>query len=695
MRRGAWRGLRIVLALTPLPGVGSLLGAGSLGGVAAAIAAPVGHAAAALGTPAAPADATAGRIRYARFRHICPPPRPGHPECLVVAREPVPQGTPGATPYDTEGAVGDGPEGGYTPAQFAKAYDYDPGESGYGQTVAVIDSGDDPALEEDVKGFDEYYKLGECTTADGCFEKVGEKGSAKELPATAGGSSIETTLDAETVRAVCPHCKLVVVEGTGYSYTSIETAVKLHATEISNSWEGAEGGSEEEFDLNFPGVVITASSGDFGYYDWSKINKKGGHGNGRPNIPAALPTVVAVGGTRLIVNSKGERGGETVWNEEGPVDEHHSTNNETAGGGCSHSFTAPTWQQNVIGWSATGCGDKRLVADVSADASASPGIAIYDTFNCGKECEEQGFGQPKRPWRAVGGTSLSSPIVASMFALAGGGGGVSYPAATLYSHFGEAGAFFDVTEGGDGYCDDAPESLCGKPNEAFHEEVDCEGTTACDAAVGYDGPSGVGVPIGLYGLRANDFTAVTQTSATLNSRVNPDGSNVTECKFEYGTTVAYGSSAACRALPGSGERPVLVSAAVGGLAPSTEYHFRVVSTNGKGTLRGPDIVFTTASVTAPSVETKGAGGVGESSATVYASVNPRGAAISRCTFEYGTTSSYGSSAPCTSLPAAGSTPVAVDANLAGLAKGTTYHYRISATNSSGTTAGTDATFKTT
>ena len=295
----------------------------------------------------------------------------------------------------------------------------------------------------------------------------------------------------------------------------------------------------------------------------------------------------------------------------------------------------------------------------------------------------------------IGGTSLSSPLTSALYALAGGGGGVSYPAATPYSHLGQS-SLFDVTEGGNGYCDGEAVGPCGEPaaNETYGD-IDCLGTTACDAATGYDGPSGVGAPKGLGEFKSKATSLVTQTTATLSARVNPDGKTVTECKFEYGTSTGYGSKAPCKALPGSGSSPVEVSAKVTGLTPNTEYHFRVVTKSSGGTVEGPDVTFKTLKVAAPSVETKAASAVGQTTATLNASVNPRGGPLSACKFEYGTSTAYGSSAPCSALPGSGSSPVAVSASIAaGLVASTEYHFRIVATNTAGTSKGADVTFKT-
>jgi phosphodiesterase/alkaline phosphatase D-like protein len=188
-------------------------------------------------------------------------------------------------------------------------------------------------------------------------------------------------------------------------------------------------------------------------------------------------------------------------------------------------------------------------------------------------------------------------------------------------------------------------------------------------------------------------SAVAENTATLNAAVNPNGSEVSRCEFEYGTSEAYGQIAPCSALPGSGSSPVAVSAAITGLTLNTTYHYRIVATNPGGTSKGSDETFRTLP-NAPTVVTEAASAVADSTATLNGTVNPNGSEVSRCEFEYGTSEAYGQIAPCSALPGSGSSPVAVSAAITGLTLNTTYHYRIVATNPGGTSRGSDQSFTT-
>ena len=193
-------------------------------------------------------------------------------------------------------------------------------------------------------------------------------------------------------------------------------------------------------------------------------------------------------------------------------------------------------------------------------------------------------------------------------------------------------------------------------------------------------------------------SSVAETSATLNATVNPNGTAVTACTFEYGTTAAYGKTIACSSLPGSGSSAVAVSAAVTGLTANTTYHFRIVASNASTKGEGADETFKTLEepvvVKAPTVTTGKASSVAETSATLNATVNPNGTAVTACTFEYGTTAAYGKTIACSSLPGSGSSAVAVSAAVTGLTANTTYHFRIVASNASTKGEGADETFKT-
>jgi subtilase family serine protease len=439
---------------------------------------------------------------------------------------PSTKGAHGAKAYVSP-AVSKGPAGGFTPADLASAYGYAPTRKVH-QTVAVVDAYNDPHALSNLNKFDAHYGLPRETSRS--FRKVNQDGHATPLPTTDIGWAGEIALDIETVRAVCNSCKIVLIEARSASganlAAAVNTAARLGATEISNSYGAPENPHEPaSFAAAYkhPGVVITASTGDDGWYDWDLANNgiKGASDNA-PNVPAAYPSVVAVGGTALSLRSNGSRQQETIWNENGLDDSVGLTSDGfwgaqgASGGGCSALYAAPAWQVGASGYASTGCGTHRLATDVSALADPFTGFDIFDTYSGG--------------WITAGGTSLASPLVASMWALAGGGHGVRYPARTLYDNLElRAGSVYDVTSGGNSFCGGDSQTGCsaaleaethpptGNPNNLVNFNsiysggwaglLDCgfpydgsNGTIAndaqCNAVAGYDA-AGVGTPHGL------------------------------------------------------------------------------------------------------------------------------------------------------------------------------------------------------
>ena len=368
---------------------------------------------------------------------------------------------------------------GLRPQDLHSVYQLPPTSSS-AQTIAIVDAYNDLNATADLNHYSKEFGLSElaaCTAGEtsDCFEKVNQSGktgkppfpasnaartaeelicktatgetkeaACKEVKA-ADGWATEISLDIEVSHAVCQNCKIVLVEADSASFFDLETAenaaVGLHATEISNSWGGAEcskgtlgpecGEDSEAF--NHQGVAITAAAGDDGYLDW---DAEEGVEKGFADYPASSPHVVAVGGTRLSLGAEGKWAGETIWNGKG-----------AGGGGCSISLAAPEWQTAEPDWSSLGCGHWRAVADVSADADPYTGVAVYDSTPESPESPEE------VGWTTIGGTSLASPLVASVFALAGGAHGVEYPAKTLYENEHELpGSLHDVTSGSNGEC---------------------------------------------------------------------------------------------------------------------------------------------------------------------------------------------------------------------------------------------------
>ncbi|MDQ2992794.1 MAG: peptidase S8 [Candidatus Eremiobacteraeota bacterium] len=323
-----------------------------------------------------------------------------------------------------------GSHGGYGPTDLASAYKL--GAGGSGQTVAIVDAYDDPTAEADLGVYRAYYGLAACTTANGCFKKLNQNGVQGSYPKTNASWGQEISLDLDMVSAVCPNCHIMLVEASSATNANLATAVNSAAshgaTEISNSYGGGETGATNSA-YNHPGIVITASAGDSGT---------------GASQPASYSTVVAVGGTNLAKASNARGWSETVWSG--------------SGSGCSAYVAKPSWQNDI------GC-SMRSEADTSAVADPNTGVAVYDSTAYRRA----------KGWLVFGGTSVSSPVIASVFALAGNAASQN-AAQQLWGNGGGAG-FNDVTSGSNGSCSSSYSYIC-------------------NARVGYDGPTGWGTPNG-------------------------------------------------------------------------------------------------------------------------------------------------------------------------------------------------------
>ncbi len=367
-------------------------------------------------TPGLPPStgASGGQSPLATVRASCPGPAPlGIARCIALVR------TDSVAPEIA------GAPAGLSPADLQSAYALPSSTRGVGQTVAIVDAFDDPHAEADLGVYRAQFGLPPCTSANGCFRKLNQSGRRGPYPQANAGWAEEISLDLDMVSAVCPNCHIMLVEAQGATFASlgaaVDTAAALHATEISNSYGGSEYPSEvnDQAHFNHRGIMITASTGDNGY---------------GTQFPAASLFVTAVGGTSLYRSATPRGWTEMAWNG--------------AGSGCSAYIAKPGWQHDA------GCAH-RSIADVSAVADPSTGVAVYD----------QG-------WMVFGGTSVSSPIIASVYALAGNA------ATSFYGkdpYIAPAGSLNDVTSGSNGAC---------------------RRTYLCNGVTGFDGPTGNGSPNG-------------------------------------------------------------------------------------------------------------------------------------------------------------------------------------------------------
>ena len=239
---------------------------------------------------------------------------------------------------------------------------------GQGQTIAIINAYDHPAIEADLATFSAQYGLPACTGANGCFRKVYQNGAK---PTANTGWALEISLDVEWAHAIAPRAKILLIEAQSSSladlFSAVDIAVRSGAPVVSMSFGITEFQGVGYFDnhFNVRNVVFTAASGD------------NGHG---VEYPAASPFVVGVGGTVANLAS----GAEVAW--------------AGSGGGQSIAFVQPGYQMGVQN------SGRRGVPDVAYHAEPNTGFAVFSSPNGG--------------WLQVGGTSAGTPQWAALFAIA-------------------------------------------------------------------------------------------------------------------------------------------------------------------------------------------------------------------------------------------------------------------------------------
>ena len=395
------------------------------------------------------------------------------------------------------------------------------------ETIAIVDAGgfdnSGGTIDESLNVYDSYYGLPACTESNGCFNVVNESGQSSPLPANvSSGWNDEIALDVETAHMVCQTCKILLVEANTASVadlaTSEATAASFNPVAISNSYGSTSENTSYDSYYERTGMAVVAGSGD----------------SGASNVswPADIPDVVAASGTTLSINSNNTWANETVWSG--------------SGGGCSTN-SAPVWQTTLSDWATAGCGSYRAYGDVSADADPNSGIAIYMATS-----------STAGSWYEIGGTSLSTPLISSMYALAGGVLGSNNAVSILYGSFNSSNSH-DIVSGND-----------------------CTSTitTNCTAGVGFDTPSGLGSPNGVSGFVVQPATNLSLKVANYN-----------------GTAVQISWTASANSLIGGyylyrdGAKIATVTNATSytdsGLSPNTAYSYYVQAYDPFGNLASP------------------------------------------------------------------------------------------------------------
>lgn len=309
---------------------------------------------------------------------------------------------------------------GLSPEQIRQAYGVDQVQfsgvtgDGSGQTIAIVNAFDDPAIASDLHVFDQQFGIADPPS----FSKIYASGTT---PRTDAGWAAETALDVEWAHAIAPGANIVLVEARSDSLNDLLAAVDVarslpSVSVISMSWGGDEFSGETSYDGIFTtpaghrGITFVAATGDQ---------------SAGAIWPAASPNVLSVGGTSLTL-SGGNYLSETAWSG--------------SGGGQSKYESEPAFQAAVQSSGA------RTVPDVAYDADPNSGFAVYDSLPA----------SPRSPggWLVVGGTSAGAPQWAALAAIvdqgraAAGNGSLANLQSLLYQV--PASGFHDIFTGSNG-----------------------------------------------------------------------------------------------------------------------------------------------------------------------------------------------------------------------------------------------------
>ena len=396
--------------------------------------------------------------------------------------------------------TGAGPTGGYTPQQLETAYGVNQVNfngitgNGQGQTIAIVDAFDNPSFVNSTDSnfntsalhlFDQQFGIPDPPS----FTKVNQEGQAGPLPSAAppGTWGVEIALDIEWAHAMAPAANIVLVEAQNDNFGSDGSLINLNAAAgtaanfgsvVSMSWGWNEFNAETNHDstFNVPGVTFLAASGDSG---------------AGTIYPSTSPNIVAVGGTTLQnLNATGDYpgtgiNGEIGWNG--------------SGGGVSSIEPEPAYQQSVQN---TGF---RTVPDISADADPNTGVPVLDPYDLGNSA----------PWEEIGGTSLATPLMAGITAIADQGR-VLQGGSTL---------------GSEQFLSDIYSLYTSSPND-FHDIIN--GNNGDAAGPGYDYVTGLGTPNGASFIQDLAGFGINTHSTLVSIALSPNPATV-----DLGLTTAF------------------------------------------------------------------------------------------------------------------------------------------------------------